>query len=164
MKHAREDYNRIQDPAGKIPADEPVFLLRGQDSLACKAVDYYAHLCEMHQAPEIAAKARSHAQRMRAWPTRKIPDLPAGSDPAPEAKPIDTILHCPSCHTQHIDAPDADNEQTVQPLGVERWTNPPHRSHLCDGCGTIWRPADVCTNGVASIATRGKSDTWSPAC
>ena len=24
MIHARDDYNRIQDPAGKIPADEPV--------------------------------------------------------------------------------------------------------------------------------------------
>ena len=79
------------------------------------------------------------------------------------AAPIDMVLHCPKCHTQHIDAPDADNEQTVQPLGVERWTNPPHRSHLCHQCGTIWRPADVCTNGVASIATRGENDTWGPA-
>ena len=33
MIHARDDYNRIQDPAGKIPADEPVFLLRAQDEL-----------------------------------------------------------------------------------------------------------------------------------
>lgn len=24
MIHAREDYNRIQDPAGQIPEDEPV--------------------------------------------------------------------------------------------------------------------------------------------
>src|SRR5574340_600312 len=23
------------------------------------------------------------------------------------------------------------------------WDNPPHRSHLCHGCGHIWRPADV---------------------
>ena len=23
MRHAREDYNRIQDPAGQIPDDEP---------------------------------------------------------------------------------------------------------------------------------------------
>jgi hypothetical protein len=30
MKHARDDYNRIQDPAGLIPEDEPVFLLRAQ--------------------------------------------------------------------------------------------------------------------------------------
>ena len=31
MKHLREDYDRIQDPAGKIGEDEPVFLLRAQD-------------------------------------------------------------------------------------------------------------------------------------
>ena len=41
MKHARDDYNRIQDPAGLIPADEPVFLLRGQDKLAIKAMEAY---------------------------------------------------------------------------------------------------------------------------
>lgn len=34
MKHARPDYDRIQDPAGIIPEDEPVFLLRGQDRYA----------------------------------------------------------------------------------------------------------------------------------
>lgn len=38
MKHAREDYNRIQDPAGLIPEDEPVFLLRGQDMFAPELV------------------------------------------------------------------------------------------------------------------------------
>lgn len=38
MKHAREDYNRIQDPAGLIPEDEPVFLLRGQDRFAPELV------------------------------------------------------------------------------------------------------------------------------
>jgi len=32
MKFTREDYNqRIIDKAGKIPEDEPVFLLRAQD-------------------------------------------------------------------------------------------------------------------------------------
>lgn len=77
MIHARDDYNRIQDPAGKIPADEPVFLLRAQDQLACMAVAYYAQLCEQAQSPEIAAKARAHADRMAAWPVKKVPDLPA---------------------------------------------------------------------------------------
>ena len=76
MIHARDDYNRVQDPAGLIPEDEPVFLLRGQDQLACLAVAFYAELCEQHQAPEIAAKARSHAARMAAWPKKKVPDLP----------------------------------------------------------------------------------------
>ena len=56
------------------------------------------------------------------------------------APPVDMILHCPQCHTKHIDAPSAD------------W------SHLCHGCGNIWRPADVCTNGVESIKTAGKND------
>ena len=46
MIHAREDYNRIQDPTGKIPADEPVFLLRAQDRYFIKTVQYYASLLE----------------------------------------------------------------------------------------------------------------------
>lgn len=79
------------------------------------------------------------------------------------------VLHCPSCHTQHIDAPelhhlDAMLERNGLPGAPDAsWSNPPHRSHLCGQCGTIWRPADVCTNGVASTTTRGKSDTWGPA-
>jgi len=79
MKHAREDYNRFQDPAGLIPEDEPVFLLRGQDALACKAVAYYAQLCEEVQSPEIAEKARIHAELMESWPKKKIPDLPSNT-------------------------------------------------------------------------------------
>lgn len=75
MIHARDDYNRIQDPDGKIPADEPVFLLRAQDQLACMAVAYYASLCEKAQSAAVAAKARAHADRMAAWPVKKIPDL-----------------------------------------------------------------------------------------
>ena len=77
MKHAREDYNRIQDPQGRIPDDEPVFLLRGQDRLAVFAIRYYAEMCKHNGAPEIAAKALAHAELMDAWPTKKTPDLPA---------------------------------------------------------------------------------------
>lgn len=29
MIHARDDYNRIQDPENKIGKDEPVLLIRG---------------------------------------------------------------------------------------------------------------------------------------
>jgi len=43
-----------------------------------------------------------------------------------EMAPIDMVLFCPNCHAQHIDAPDARTPD---------WTNPPHRSHLCHGCG-----------------------------
>jgi rubredoxin len=61
--------------------------------------------------------------------------------------PIDMVLHCPNCGAQHIDA------------ATEAWRNPPHRSHLCHACGHIWRPADVPTNGVAAVKTRGKNDS-----
>lgn len=71
--------------------------------------------------------------------------------------PIDMVLHCPKCGMQHIDGrePWVDNA-----VGQDKnlWTNPPHRSHLCHGCGHIWRPADVPTNGVAAVKTKGKND------
>lgn len=66
-------------------------------------------------------------------------------------KPIDMVLYCPACGTQHIDAPDY--------IDNILWTNPPHRSHLCNNCEFIWRPADVPTNGVKQIKTAGKSDS-----
>lgn len=62
------------------------------------------------------------------------------------ARPLPMILFCPSCGYQHVDAPKGD------------WTNPPHRSHLCAGCGHVWRPADIPTEGVAEIMTAGKND------
>lgn len=68
--------------------------------------------------------------------------------------PIPMILFCPKCGLQHIDEPD---ELTPD------WQNPPHRSHLCHGCGCIWRPADVATVGVRAIETKGKADTFDPA-
>lgn len=68
------------------------------------------------------------------------------------AAPIPMILTCPCCRFRHIDAPEPERG----------WMNPPHKSHLCHGCGCIWRPADVPTNGVSEIATRGSDDTWRP--
>lgn len=73
------------------------------------------------------------------------------------------ILHCPACGLQHIDAPeeglDAFAGDIDAPIPPPAWANPPHRSHLCHGCGHIWRPADVPTEGVAAIQTRGKDDS-----
>jgi hypothetical protein len=66
--------------------------------------------------------------------------------------PIPMVLHCPTCGHQHVDAPEPE----------KGWTNPPHKSHLCAECREIWRPADVPTVGVASVATRGSADTWPP--
>lgn len=76
MKHARDDYNRIQDPAGIIPEDEPVFLIRAQDATAAATVEYWARLAADNGArSDIVAKAREQAERMRAWHTKKVPDL-----------------------------------------------------------------------------------------
>jgi hypothetical protein len=83
---------------------------------------------------------------------------------ANELNPIPMLLFCPKCNTQHIDMPEyhyeADASIGLQIKPVVDWTNPPHRSHLCHKCGTIWRPADVATTGVKTIETRGKADTW----
>lgn len=71
--------------------------------------------------------------------------------------PIDMVLHCPACGLQHIDR---DEGQHMTPHGdATVWRNPPHHSHLCHGCGHIWRPADVPTNGVAAVKTRGQNDS-----
>lgn len=66
-------------------------------------------------------------------------------------EPLAMLLFCPACGRQHVDKPEPEND----------WTNPPHRSHRCGGCGCIWRPADVPTTGIERIATRGQADTWS---
>lgn len=76
-----------------------------------------------------------------------------------QPEPIDMLLFCPKCGVQHVDAPEKASEGHPV-LYANAWTNSPHRSHLCHACGTIWRPADVPTNGVAAIQTRGKADTW----
>lgn len=82
MKHARKGFDRIQDPAGLIPADEPVFLLRAHDVFAASVVEYWADLLQNRgdrssTAPEILM-ARIQAQRMRDWAREhgcKIPDV-----------------------------------------------------------------------------------------
>lgn len=81
MKHARKDYNRIQDPLGKIPADEPVFLLRAQDKHAAAAVAFYVGLlmADPNVDQDIIEKALSHVQLMYGWHTKKSPDVPWGS-------------------------------------------------------------------------------------
>lgn len=89
MKHARPDYNRIQDPAINDPSllsegstpigkDEPVFLLRAQDRTAAQVVAYWAWLNErIHDHdPKAVAFAKSHAKLMDQWQPQKIADVP----------------------------------------------------------------------------------------
>ena len=81
MKHSRPDYDRIQDPAGLIPDDEPVFFLRAQDMVAPATVRVWADLAAGRGAdPEMVANARLQADAMEAWATKKVPDLPVSPD------------------------------------------------------------------------------------
>jgi len=80
MKHARKDYDRIQDPAGLIPADEPVFLLRGKDVLAPEIVRERASEAEkMGVEPRMVEAAREQAREMDRWQREhgtQVPDMP----------------------------------------------------------------------------------------
>jgi len=48
--------------------------------------------------------------------------------------PIPMLLWCPGCHARHIDRGE---------FGLK-----PHRTHACQKCGMVWRPALVPTVGV----------------
>lgn len=75
MRHACQDYNRIQDPDHKIPEHEPVFLLRGQDKHAATTLRFYANQVELNGGdPEVVAMTRAWADKMDAWPVKKSPD------------------------------------------------------------------------------------------
>lgn len=109
-----------------------------------------------------------HDRNLLGSPLRDIPDTP------PEPAPLDMVLHCPKCHTQHIDKPNSwtDEDAPCDPPNSEmapedwaetdrilkayeaKWTNPPHKTHQCQNktCNHEWRPANVPTNGVHDIA------------
>lgn len=71
--------------------------------------------------------------------------------------PVDIVLYCPKCATQHLDAPEADPPgAAIRRRGA--WTNPPHRTHLCAACGHLWRPSDTPTNGVQATQSGKDAD------
>jgi hypothetical protein len=74
MKHAREDYDRIQDKI--IPRDEPVFLLRGQDKASADTVRFWARRnLELGGDIKISVLAEEQAFRMEHWHIKKVADL-----------------------------------------------------------------------------------------
>jgi len=79
MLHAREDYNRIQDPLHLIPEDEPVFLIRAQDICAPDVVYYWALKAAHYGADkDITDSAKLQVSRMKKWQKEhlvKIPDM-----------------------------------------------------------------------------------------
>jgi hypothetical protein len=75
MKHAREDYMRIQDPEKKIPDDEPVFLIRAQDRASGPTVRAWADINESIGGDiELSRLAREHAKLMDDWKPKKKAD------------------------------------------------------------------------------------------
>ena len=81
MKFERKDYQRrIVDLENVIPADEPVFLLRGQDIYAAKVIRVWASLVAQGDGDPRAVEAAIRiADDMDSWPVHKEPDLPEGS-------------------------------------------------------------------------------------
>lgn len=91
MKHARPDYNRIQDPAtvrpellakGATPIgeDEPVVLFRAQDKHMVAVLQAYRALVEADRDadPKIPYSVTEHIFRVRQWQDTngcKSPDL-----------------------------------------------------------------------------------------
>lgn len=72
MKFTRDDYNRrIVDKEGRIPDDEPVFLLRGQDKHAPGTLRFYAGLLEEAGNITMAEELRKHAKDMLIWQKSK---------------------------------------------------------------------------------------------
>jgi hypothetical protein len=82
MKHARPDYDRFQDPAGLIPEDEPVFLIRGQDRAAPAAMRAWIDEAAAQGASaDIIDRVEGHLQAVIDWQDNdpgvsKVPDLP----------------------------------------------------------------------------------------
>lgn len=84
MKFSREDYNgRIVDLEEKIPENEPVFLLRGQDEFAslalkeyCKILEKEAKLTNSKELFLMAKDVREQARQMLLWKFSKKPDTP----------------------------------------------------------------------------------------
>lgn len=99
MFHARDDYNRLQDPDGKIPEDEPVFLIRGQDVVAPSVLRHWVQLYREHEthSPSMAKMVLQHANAMEAWQKEhgsKVADLP--SDPVWTDPSSPDTSHTPS--------------------------------------------------------------------
>lgn len=78
MIHAREDYNRFQDPENKIGQDEPVMLFRAQDIHFLDVLNYYANELEAVNNMQVAKKVREHYKLAKQWRKThkyKEPDL-----------------------------------------------------------------------------------------
>ena len=65
MRHARSDYNHIQDPTGKIGEAGPTAVLAWADAAE-----------KLGAAPEMIRRVREWAELMATWGTKKVPAAP----------------------------------------------------------------------------------------
>jgi hypothetical protein len=73
----RDSFAKVMTP--KIPMDEPVFLLRGQDAVAGAAVDTWVQLSRVLKVGRTCLYlAGVQAQRMSLWLPKKSADVPSG--------------------------------------------------------------------------------------
>jgi hypothetical protein len=101
MRHARPDYDRIQDPAVNDPSllapgssafgeYEPVFILRAKDVTAPETLRWWASMQPV--GSESAKLALKHADDMDAWQVEhgaKYADLPGEAPfPLPDPYPL----------------------------------------------------------------------------
>jgi len=82
MKHARADYNHIQDSNNKIGEDEPVMLFRAQDEHFIKVLEHYFYLLESDENGnnDLADSVAQHMELSEEWREKnehliKTPDL-----------------------------------------------------------------------------------------
>lgn len=81
MRHARPDYERFQDPLNLIPADEPVFIVRGRDVCAPDTVRAWCDIASENGVDSaMIGLCLDWADQMEEYQKRvgaKVPDLPA---------------------------------------------------------------------------------------
>lgn len=76
MIHARPDYQDLVELEKRIPDEEPVFLLRGQDPHAGALLRLWANLNRIHGGdPVLSRLAEQQADRMDQWPVKKKSDF-----------------------------------------------------------------------------------------
>lgn len=152
---------RTVDAVGECTAEEVLQMLRAGQIVLPASEEQCRTLWGM-QAPDpynLQASSDLRPNHADLSDLRRILDLEPGAGMYRIARaianlkakmdaPLDVVLHCPACKLQHIDG--------YEDSG---WTNPPHHTHKCHGCGVLWTPADTNTNGVRAVKP-GSSATW----
>lgn len=57
-----------------LPPDEPVFLLRAQDELARRALEFYWEQLRAEDLWDAADSVYDHLGEFERWPVKKLPD------------------------------------------------------------------------------------------